>query len=91
MPDNAEQHHFAGYPRDCVNPYTEALVLLQVFGEPDGCPRAQLAADLDDLDPTWVSDSIASLEKVGVVVVKDARLYPSEQLSRLVALSVICF
>lgn len=76
----------------CVNPYTEALVVLQIFREAVlGYPRTRLDADLDDLDPAWVSESIESLQHAGVVVVKRAAIHPSEPLRRLTALDVIAF
>jgi hypothetical protein len=64
------------------------LVLLAVFDEPAGYPRASLDADLDDLPPAWVSESIESLRHIGLITAEGDRIYPSEQLQRLVALHV---
>ncbi len=90
MQDDSGQDHPRGYPEGCVNPFTEALILLQVFREGQhGYPRARLDADLDDLDPSWVSESIDSLQKAGVIVVEQARIWPSAQLRRLVALDAV--
>jgi hypothetical protein len=87
----ADSNRAAGYRPGCVNPYTEALVLLAVFREAAGYPRARLDRDLADLDPVWVSESVDSLQEAGVIVIDRATLYPSAQLTRLTALDVICF
>ena len=79
----------------CVDYRTESLVILQVHDQPGGCPRPTLEADLDDLDPDSVADSIDSLERTGLILItlnhKREVLYPSAQLSRLVALHLIAF
>jgi hypothetical protein len=79
-----------GYPDGCVNPRTEALVVQQVYDQPNGYLRAQLDADLDDLDPEWVEESIASLQEAGVVLVKRTLIHPSAALRRIGALEMIC-
>jgi hypothetical protein len=73
----------------CVNPYTEALVVQQVFSEARGYPLARLYEDLDDLDPMWVKESIASLQAAGVVVVKRTRIHRSVALRRLAELDMV--
>jgi hypothetical protein len=74
----------------CLHPRTESLVVLQVFREAAlGYPRARLEADLDDLDPGWVAESIESLAHAGVVVVKRRAIHPTEPLRRLTALGMI--
>jgi|GEM_PF-5568180 hypothetical protein len=90
MTDESKQA-LADYPEGCVDPRTESLVVEQVFRAPDGYPRRRLDALLDDLDPKWISDSIESLQQAGLIVVKQARIYPSQELRRLAALDIICF
>jgi hypothetical protein len=66
-------------------------VVLQVFREAAlGRSQARLEAELDDLDPSWVSESIESLEHAGVIVVKRRAIYPSGPLRRLAALEMVC-
>jgi|HubBroStandDraft_6_1064221.scaffolds.fasta_scaffold933315_2 hypothetical protein len=92
MQDESKQDEQGGggYADGCVNPYTEALVVQQVFREARGYPRARLERDLDDLDPVWVAESIASLEQAGVVVVvKRTRIHRSRVLRRLAELDLI--
>jgi hypothetical protein len=72
-----------------VNPYTESLVVAQVLGRERGYPLARLRADLDDLPPEWTEESIESLEKVGVVVLKRTRLHMSAALKRLDDLNMV--
>jgi hypothetical protein len=84
--DDANEHGFAG---GCINPHAEHLVVLCVLGERQGYPLAQVRADLDDLPPEWIEDSIESLERAGVVVVKDTRLHATEAAQRLDDLDMI--
>ena len=77
---DAEEPEFRG---GMVNPFTEGLVIQQVLGHERGYPRKRLEADLDDLDPEWIEESIESLEAVGVVVLKRTRLHMSPALRRL--------
>ncbi len=93
MQDESKQDErgAGGYPDGCVNPFTEALVVQQVSDAARGYPLTRLEADLDDLDPAWVAESIASLEEAGVVVVKRTRIHSSGALRRLAALELIGF
>jgi hypothetical protein len=77
------------FPGGCVNPYAESLVIHRVLGHEDGYPLKQVRRDLDDLPPDWIEDSIKSLEKAGVVVVKDTQLHMTEPLKRLDDLDMI--
>ncbi len=79
-----------GFPNGCVNPSTESLVIQQLLGEAQGYPLTRLRAELDDLPPDWIDESIESLEKAGVVVVKRTRLHMSAATRRLDALDMIC-
>ena len=79
-----------GFPDGCVNPYTEDLVVQTVLGEMPGYPLTRIHADLDDLQPGWVEESIESLQKAGVVVFTRTRLHMSPALRRLDALDLIC-
>lgn len=72
-----------------INPYTENLVVLQVLGYKRGCPLSKLRAALDDIDPQWVEESIASLQGAGVVVVKRTRIHPSTALRRIDELDMV--
>ena len=72
-----------------VNPFTEGLVVQQVLGRERGYPLARLRADLDDLDPDWIEESIESLEAVGVVVVKRTRIHMTPALRRLDELHMV--
>jgi hypothetical protein len=83
---DAEEPEFRG---GMVNPYTESLVVQQVLGHERGYPLTRLEADLDDLEPGWVEESIDSLEKVGVVAVKRTRLHMSPALRRLGDLNMV--
>lgn len=89
MPDESKQEAVAGAFRGCVNPFTESLVVQQLLGHQRAYPLRQLRADLDDLEPTWVEDSIESLAKVGVVIVKRTRLHMSPALKRLDDLNMV--
>lgn len=73
-----------------VNPYTESLVVQQVLGQQRGYPLARLRADLDDLPAEWLDESIPSLERAGVVVVKRTRIHRSQALRRLDELDLVC-
>jgi hypothetical protein len=77
------------FPEGCVNPYAESLVIQQVLGHADGYPLKQVQRNLDELPPGLIENSIKSLEKVGVVVVKDTRLHMTEPLKRLADLSMV--
>jgi hypothetical protein len=48
-----------------LNPYTESLVVHQVLGHKRGYPLTRLRADLDDINPEWIEESIASLGRAG--------------------------
>ena len=90
MPDESKQDAPASAFRGgCINPYTEGLVVQQVLGHQRGYPLQRLRADLDDLDPTWVEESIESLAKAGVVLVKRTRLHMTEPLKRLDDLDMV--
>jgi hypothetical protein len=83
---DAEEPEFRG---GMVNPFTEGLVVQQVLGRERGYPLTRLEADLDDLEPGWVEESIESLEKVGVVALKRTRLHMSPALRRLGDLNMV--
>jgi DNA-binding MarR family transcriptional regulator len=70
--------------------YTERLVVLAVLGRRRGYPRAQLLADLDDIEPRLVEQAIASLEQAGLLDVKRTRLHPTAAMQRLDDLAMIC-
>jgi hypothetical protein len=72
-----------------VNPYTESLDVLQVLGQQRGRPLKRLYADLDDLPAEWIEESIESLTKVVVVIVKQTRLHMSPALMRLDELDMV--
>lgn len=74
-----------------VNALTESLVLMHVFAEPDGYPRAMIESELGDLGPVWITESIESLQAVGVIAVDGDRVYPSQRLARLAELHIISF
>jgi hypothetical protein len=77
-------------PNDgCVNPFTESLVVLQVFTNLDGCPRRKVDAELSDLDPSWVEESVQSLTAAGVITVAKKVLHPSLPLRRLTDLYMV--
>ena len=78
------------YPGGCVNPFTEGLVVQQLLGRKRGMLPARLRKDLDDLSPEWVDESVASLEKVGVVITKRTRIHPTAAMQRLDDLNMIC-
>jgi hypothetical protein len=90
MPDSSLADQPVDY-RGCVNPLTEALVLGVIFRERDGYPRARLEKDLDDLNPEWVAESLASLHDICLIEERDGTVYRSGQLARLVALDAITF
>ncbi len=90
MPDESKQAAPASAFRGgCVNPSTEELVLQQVLGHQRGYPLQQLRADLDDLPPEWIEESIESLAQVGLVIVKRTRLHMSAALKRLDDLDMV--
>jgi hypothetical protein len=72
------------------NPFTERLVVHRVLGRKRGYPIARLRADLDDINPEWIEESIASLERAGVVVVKRTIIHPSAALQRIDDLGMVC-
>jgi DNA-binding HxlR family transcriptional regulator len=72
-----------------LNPYTESLVVHQVLGHKRGYPLTRLRADLDDINPEWIEESIASLERAGVVAVKRTRIHPSVVLQRVDDLDMV--
>lgn len=91
MPDESKQDDEPeySYPGTCINPSTESLVVQQLLGRERGYPLKRLQRDLDDLPPEWVEESIESLEKVGVVVLRDTRLHMTEATQRLDDLAMI--
>jgi DNA-binding MarR family transcriptional regulator len=70
--------------------YTERLVVLAVLGRRRGYPRAQLLADLDDIEQHLVEQAIASLEQAGLLDVKRTRLHPTAAMQRLDDLAMNC-
>jgi DNA-binding MarR family transcriptional regulator len=70
--------------------YTERLVVLAVLGHPRGCPRAQLLADLGDIEQGVIERAIASLEEAGLLELKATGLHPSAAMRRLDELAMIC-
>jgi len=79
----------SGFPDGCVNPLTESLIVSHVFRAENGYQREKLNRELSDLSPAWVTESIASLERAGVIRVDRGKLYPTDQLRRLAALDMI--
>ena len=77
------------FPDGMVNPFTEGLVVQQVLGHERGYSLSRLRADLDDLDPEWIEESIESLEKVALVAVKRTRIHMAPALRRLDALHMV--
>ena len=75
--------------KGALNPYTESLVVQQVLGHKRGYPLTRLRADLDDINPEWIEESIASLQRSGVVVVKRTRIHPSAALQRIDDLDMV--
>jgi hypothetical protein len=78
------------YLDGCVNPFTEGLIVVQLLGQTRGYPLTRLRAELDDLAPDWIDESIASLERAGVVTLKRTRLHMTAATRRLDALDLIC-
>ena len=72
-----------------LNPCTECLVIHQVLDHKRGYPLIRLRADLDDINPEWIEDSMASLERAGVVAVKRTRIHPSAALQRIDDLDMV--
>lgn len=72
-----------------LNPYTESLVVHQALGHTRGYPLTRLRADLDDINPEWIEESIASLERAGVVAVKRTCIHPSAALQRIDDLNMV--
>ncbi|HEV7584728.1 MAG TPA: hypothetical protein VGO14_03010 [Solirubrobacteraceae bacterium] len=69
---------------------TERLVVLAVLGRRRGYPRAQLLADLADIEPCVVDRAISSLAQAGLLDVKRTRVHPSSAMQRLDDLDMIC-
>lgn len=42
------------------------------------------------ISPEWVDESVASLQKVGVVITKRTRIHPTAAMQRLDDLNLIC-
>lgn len=75
----------------CVDHYTESLVVMHVYDEPDGYPEAKLYEELSDLDRAWVKDAIRSLQRAGLLKIRRGRLHRTTQLRRLAELHVVGF
>jgi len=82
--------HQSKQDRGCLDPRTERLVAIEVLERTDGLMPERLERQLRPTEPELVRDAVASLERVGVVVVKRSRVHPSAALRRIDALDLIC-
>jgi coproporphyrinogen III oxidase-like Fe-S oxidoreductase len=89
MADSTQYQDEPEFSGGMVNPFTEGLVIQQVLGRERGYPLKRLEADLDDLEPEWVEESIESLETAGVVALKRTRLHMTPALRRLSDLNMV--
>jgi hypothetical protein len=67
----------------------ERIVALFVLDRPGGRARAELDAELHDIDPEAVSAALSSLEGEGVVIVEGEKVRASECIRHLDALNLI--
>lgn len=72
-----------------IDSHAEHLVVLMVAGVKRGRRRERIHSTLSDLDRSRVDDAIASLEAVGLVVVKGRSVHQSSALERIDALDFL--
>lgn len=72
-----------------IDSHAEHLVVLTVAGVERGRRREQVYRTLGNLDRGRIDDAIASLEKVGLVVVKGRSVHQSSALERIDALDFL--
>jgi hypothetical protein len=70
--------------------YLQRLVLLAVLNDPDGITRIDLHEDLDDFPAKHVDDAATQLAALGLVRAEGERVQPTDGLSRIDELELIC-
>lgn len=69
--------------------HTERSLVLMILNHPERCLRAELEAELHDIDPLAVSDALETLETEGVVILDGEQVSASRCARHLDALGLI--